>query len=102
MTTINKMIHNEVLFKYITEKELNHNKTSEVESTGFVDDLSHTISNKNIEQLELTTSDAQELVTSLYNENLLKVNRDKTHILQIEKNTSDVDDQDRQRKWGGS
>ena len=58
------------MYRYITGKHIRHNKTSDTDSTGFVDDVSHAISNKNFNELEIKTGDAQNLITKLYGENL--------------------------------
>ena len=52
MTKIREMIENEARFKYITNTETTNDKSSEVESSGYVDDINHIASNKNKEELE--------------------------------------------------
>ena len=85
MTKIGEIINYEDEFKFITGKDLNHNKNSEVTSVGYIDDINHIISNKNKEELERITDDKHKLVVEIYNINVLKVKNDKTQILQVEK-----------------
>ena len=48
MTQIAKIINNPDDYRFITRRELRHNKTSELDSCGYVDDINHIISNKDM------------------------------------------------------
>ena len=53
------------------------------------------ISNKDKNELETAAKDVLDVVVNIYNQNILKVNSNKTSILQVEKNTSNVSYSDR-------
>ena len=90
MTLISQIIKDDSLYQYITGELPTNNKTTKTSSTGYVDDMNHLCSNKDIDQLEKATEDMNKLLNEIYRENRLKVNHDKTQILQVESNTSDA------------
>ena len=92
MSQIEESINNEETYKYITGEEITHNKTSTINSSGYVDDINHIASNKSKDQLEKVTQNIYKLTRNMYNENRLKVNDSKNQLLQIESNTSDGSD----------
>merc|ERR1712081_83777 len=90
MTQVADILNQDAFFKYITTENPTNDKSSETASTGYVDDINYVSSNSNLEELERTTNDLNKLVSSIFEENRLKVNTSKTQILQVESNTTDV------------
>ena len=90
MTLIGSIIKDDQLFEYITGQLPLNNKTTNIASTGYVDDVNHVCSNKDVIQLEKATSDMNTLASEIFRENRLKVNQEKTQILQVEANSSDA------------
>ena len=92
MTSIKPIIESKELTKYIMKEENKELQTTEIESSGYVDDINHLIANKSKDDLEKQTQGIYKLVTKIYTENRLMVNEGKSKILQVEKNTADVED----------
>merc|ERR1711954_124423 len=90
MTKIEETINNDKEFEYITGDKLEHNKTSEISSAGYVDDINHIASNKDTKELQSVSQDIHKLTRKIYNHNRLMVNDTKSQILQIESNTSEA------------
>ena len=63
MTQIAQILQNDQFYTYITGENLSHDKTSETNSTGYVNDINHVSNNKDIDQLEKTTKDLNKLAT---------------------------------------
>ena len=74
---------------------MRNNKSTKITSIGYLDDINHLLSNSDITQLEEAAQDIHNLVVKLYSQNILKVNSEKTQMLQIEQNTSDASDPNR-------
>ena len=77
MSQIEDSINNEEAYRYITGDDITHDKTSTINSSGYVDDINHIASNKSKDQLEKVTQNIYKLARNMYNENRLKVNDSK-------------------------
>ena len=97
MTKLEDTINNEKEFEYITGEKLKHKKTSEISSAGYVDDINHIASNKEIRELQIVTQDIHKLTRKIYNHNRLMVNDGKSQILQIESNTTEALNENRDK-----
>ena len=75
--------------KFISGETLTESNKTELQSTGYVDDVNHVAGNANIEDLEEFTGKLLNAVTEIYKENLLSMNVTKTQLLQIESSTNE-------------
>ena len=96
MTQIEALLKNPQAFEYITGTQLTNDLSSDIASCGYVDDINHLISNESKDELAKTTQDAHNLTVNLYTENRLLVNDGKTQTLQVEKNTNEAYDMNRE------
>ena len=69
MTSIKPIIESKELTTYIMKEENKELQTTEIESSGYVDDINHLIANRSKDDLEKETQGIYKLVTRIYTEN---------------------------------
>ena len=88
-TKLDEIMKNNDELKFISGETLTESNKTELQSTGYVDDVNHVAGNANIEDLEEFTGKLLNAVTEIYKENLLSMNVTKTQLLQIESSTNE-------------